>query len=68
MCCVYLRKTFDCFKNDLSVCKILVIPLISSEKFTTMCKETPSRAHIEQKEVEKNPAHRTANTMETHDS
>jgi hypothetical protein len=30
-----------------------------------MCKEAPSRAHIEQKEVEKNPAHGTANTMET---
>jgi hypothetical protein len=64
-CCVYLRKTFDCFKNDLSVCKISVIPLIRSEKFTTMCKEAPSRAHIEQKEVAKNSAHRTANTMET---
>jgi hypothetical protein len=30
-----------------------------------MCKEAPSRAHIEQKEVEKNPAHRSANTLET---
>jgi hypothetical protein len=30
-----------------------------------MSKEAPSRAHIKQKEVEKNPAHRTANTMET---